>query len=350
MKYTIQLIILGIALLGISCESKESPQNNEEVSKLKALIVDGESNHGVWPKTTMMMKDYLEQTGMFEVDIARTAFTWQGPHYDKSIGLEDIKELLTMYPLANGQQTEAVEEPTPDPNFSPNFDDYDVIISNMGWRASSWPESTKKKFENYMAEGGGLVVVHAANNSWGDWTAYNKMIGLGGWGDRTEETGTFANYDDEGVLHHDKPEGECGSHGPQYEYVIKTQAPEHPIMKGLPTEWLHTKDELYDRLCGPAENMTILATSYSDVEKNAPPWNKEVSGTGRHEPLLMALDYGNGRVFHTALGHMDYSMECVGFITMLQRGAEWAATGEVNQSVPDDFPSVDAVSAREWER
>ena len=47
---------------------------------LKALIIDGENNHGVWPMTTMMMKDYLKQTGLFSVDIQRTAYTWQGPH------------------------------------------------------------------------------------------------------------------------------------------------------------------------------------------------------------------------------------------------------------------------------
>ena len=94
MKYLSQLIIFGIIILISGCQSKstEAPLKESESSKIKALIVDGQSNHGVWPKTTMMMKDYLEQTGLFEVDIARTAFTWQGPHYDKSIGLEDIKE------------------------------------------------------------------------------------------------------------------------------------------------------------------------------------------------------------------------------------------------------------------
>lgn len=349
MKRTIQFIILGLVFSVISCQPKSSTQDTTPPSKLKALIIDGENNHGVWPKTTMMMKDFLEQTDLFEVEIARTAFTWQGPHYDQSIGLEDIKTLLTMYPLTTGQETTPVEEPVPDPDYNPDFKKYDVVISNMGWKASSWPEATKANFEKYMKEGGGLVVVHAANNSWADWPEYNKMIGLGGWGGRNSENGTFANYDDNGALHTDTPAGECGSHGPQYEYLVKTQAPDHPIMKGLPSAWLHTKDELYDRLCGPAENMIILATSYSDVEKNSPPWNENVVGTGRHEPLLMAIDYEKGRVFHTALGHMGYSMECVGFMTTFQRGAEWAATGDVTQKVPPDFPTAEAVSARKWE-
>ena len=348
MKYNTRLFILGTAFLFFCASSNLYAQTNAGNSKLKALIIDGENNHGVWPKTTMMMKDFLEQTGLFEVDIERTAFTWQGPHHNEIEGVQDIKELLTMYPLTTGNKTTAVDEPVPDPNYSPNFKAYDVVISNMGWKASTWSEATKKNFENYMKKGGGLVIVHAANNSWGDWPEYNKMIGLGGWGGRNAESGTYANYDDEGKLHLDKPEGGCGSHGAQYEYLLETRAPEHPIMKGIPSAWLHTLDELYDHMCGPAENMTVLSTAYSDVEKNAPPWNKNASGTGRHEPLIFTIDYGKGKVFHTGLGHMGYSMECVGFMTTFQRGAEWVATGKVTQKVPEDFPSAESTSKRAW--
>ena len=66
-------------------ESESSVMEEQgSTQPLKALIIDGENNHGIWPKTTMMMKDYLEETGLFEVDIERTANIWLGPHYDKS--------------------------------------------------------------------------------------------------------------------------------------------------------------------------------------------------------------------------------------------------------------------------
>ena len=84
--------------------------------------------------------------------------------------------------------------------------------------------------------------------------------------------------------------------------------------------------------------MTVLATAFSDPA---------TSGTGRDELILWTVDYGRGRVFHTVLGHADYSMNCIGFITTLQRGTEWAATGQVTLAIPDNFPTADKVSARE---
>ncbi len=351
MKHSIFLLTI---ILLISCNSKTVQTPNIVQSKqmkkqqLKALIIDGENNHGVWPKTTAMMKSYMEETGLFTVDVNRTKYTWQGPHYNKEIGVEPITDLLKQYPIDGIGESEPVEEPVKDPDFNPIFSDYDVVITNMGWKASDWSPELKTSFEQYIYNGGGLVVIHAANNSWGNWDGYNKMIGLGGWGGRSQESGPYVYYDKEGKLHHDTGVGDCGSHGPEHEYVLTTRASDHPIMKNLPMEWLHTKDELYDRLRGPAENMTVLATAYSDVVGNGPPWNKEVKGTGRHEPMLMAVEYGKGRIFHSALGHMDYSMECVGFITTFLRGAEWAGSGEVTQAVPADFPTKEKTSSRSF--
>jgi type 1 glutamine amidotransferase len=69
-------------------------------------------------------------------------------------------------------------------------------------------------------------------------------------------------------------------------------------------------------------------------------------GSGEEEPVLMAISYGRGRVFHSTMGHGPDQMKCVGFIVTLQRGAEWAATGKVTQKTPADFPTATQTTTR----
>jgi type 1 glutamine amidotransferase len=308
----------------ISEEAKSVMDSNRK-APLKALIVDGQNNHEVWPKSTIMMKQYLEETGLFQVDVYRTKFTWKG---------DREKDYL---PLAGVGKTTDLEKPQYDPDFTPTFTNYDVVISNFGWQAADWPANTQKALEAYMSSGGGFVSVHAANNSFPDWLEYNKMIGLGGWGDRTEKDGPYVYYTNEGELVRDPSPGKSGAHGPSHIFPITLRVKDHPITDGMPEVWLTTKDECYALLRGPAENMTILATG-KDVSGKAP--------TDRHEPMLMVIDYGEGRIFHTALGHDDYSIESVGFITSFLRGVEWAATGEVTIPIPPDFPTAEKSTSR----
>ncbi len=293
-------------------------------AQIKALIVDGQNNHEVWPKSTIMMKQYLEETGLFEVDIYRSKYTWKAAREEEYL------------PKAGVGETEDLKDPTADPDFAPIFKNYDVVISNFGWKAAAWPARTQKAFEKFMKAGGGLVSVHAADNSFPEWPAYNEMIGLGGWGDRTEKDGPYVYYTNEGELKVDNAPGNGGSHGPQNNIYMTIRA-DHPITKGLPKNWYTAKDECYAKLRGPAKNMTILATG-KDMSGKAP--------TDRHEPMLMVIDYYKGRVFHTTLGHDDYSIEGVDFITTFLRGTEWAASGKVTIPVPDDFPKQDDKSSR----
>ncbi len=267
--------------------------------ELAALIVDGQNNHRIWPTSTQYLKGYLEETGLFTVDIATTP--------------------------PKGEPLDS---------FRPRFSDYDLIVSN--YNGEPWADGAMADFEEFVGAGGGFVTVHAANNAFPEWSAYNRMIGIGGWRGRTERHGPYIRFRD-GTLVRDHSPGIAGSHGTRHEFGIDIRDPDHPITKGLPLRWMHATDELYDRLRGPAEHLHVLATAFSDVA---------TGGTGEHEPILMTVRFGQGRIFHTTLGHALVSQQCTGFITTFQRGAEWAATGTVTQTVPENFPSATDIRTR----
>lgn len=268
---------------------------------IRVMLLDGESGgpYHKWALITPVLKKELEETGLFQVDVVTA-------------------------PQSTGDLS----------GFHPDFSKYQVVVSN--YDAPDWPADLKTSFEQYMKNGGGLVTVHAADNAFGQWGEYNKMIGIGGWRGRTEASGPYWFFKD-GKLSSDTSPGKAGQHGARIPYLLTTRDANHPITKGLPKTWMHQGDELYAGLRGPGENMTVLATAYSDPANH---------GTGRDEPILMVLSYGKGRVFHTAMGHDINALSCVGFITTFQRGTEWAATGKVTQKIPATFPTANTVSYR----
>lgn len=278
--------------------------------KLQALIVDGQMNkyHNMGLMTETVA-DYLEETGLFQVIKVST-------------------------PPAGADMR----------GFAPDFEKFDVVVLN--YDGDEWPAATKEAFEEYVRNGGGLVTVHSTDNAFSQWQAFLDMTGVGGWGDhgqRDERWGPAVFWGENG-LEYDHGPGKA-FHPPQHEFPVTVRDGSHPVTDGLPQTWMHGKDELYSCLRGPAKNMAVLATGFADpAQENA---------SGRHEPVLMAISYGEGRVFHTTLGHVNKnateppaSIRCAGFITTLQRGAEWAATGEVTQVLPGDLPGAEKVSVR----
>lgn len=295
--------------------------------KMNALIIDGQNNHFIWPKSTIMIQQYLEETGLFTVDIARTKYLF------KSTAKKDWLQYAENVP-------EGIEgQPKSDPDFSPNFSKYDVVISNFGFKAASWSKKTQENFETYMKNGGGFVSIHAADNCFPNWLAYNEMIGIGGWGGRTPKHGPYLYVDKKNKPKIDHAPGPCGQHGKREEFIVTTYERKHPITKGFPKKWLHTADECYAYLRGPAKNVKILATAVST--KKAPELEQK-------EPVVMTIDYHKGRIFHTTLGHDETAFSSVGLITLIQRGTEWAATGKVTQKLPKDFPNKKKSSSRKF--
>ncbi len=296
--------ILLLTLLALVASSVPSCRSDKGRDPLHGVIITGQNNHN-WPVSHQALRLTLENSGLFTVDVA-------------------------VSPAAGEDMS----------SFSVDFDAYSFVV--LDYNGDPWPEAMREAFLEYVRGGGGVIVYHAADNAFSDWEEYNRIIALGGWGGRDERSGPYMYWQD-GSLVKDPAPGFGGSHGQRHEYVMNCRSASHPVVKGLPGQWKHAEDELYDRLRGPGEIKDLLYTAWSPVE---------LGGSGREEPLVFTVDYGDARILHLAPGHCGPSLEenpamqCAGFQTLLLRGAEWCATGKVTQPVPSDFPTADAVSLR----
>ena len=131
---------------------------------IHVLILDGESGgpYHNWKAETPVLKAELDETGLFDTEVV-TAPAAGGDFY--------------------GQ-------------FHPDWSKYQVVVFNYDAPDDRWPAEVKESFEKYMKNGGGLVTVHAADNAFPKWEAYNEMIGIGGWRGRTETAGPYWHYKD----------------------------------------------------------------------------------------------------------------------------------------------------------
>ena len=198
-----------------------------------------------------------------------------------------------------------------------NLAKFDVMLLNYkdtrnGGPDTRWSDANKKAFADAVRGGKGLVVYHHASSAFVSGTEFDKefeRVIAGGWRKQ-------------------------GNHGKRHEFSVTVRNAEHPITRGMPREWMHNNDELYDNMRGPIQNVTLLATAYS-------------KGTRAHEPMIWTVAYGAGRVFHTPMGHDVNAMKCVGFAVTLLRGTEWAATANVTIPIPSNFPTEKDVSVQE---
>jgi len=272
------------------------------------LIVDGMNNHD-WPRATSILKKVLEDSHSFAFVHVSTS-----PPGDAPQAAWDA--------------------------WRPEFAKYDVVVSNFNGghtaKGAHWPRAVEQSLEDYVRNGGGLVIYHAANNSFPNWPAYNEMIGLG-W--RPPDFGpSLIVSADERVIEVPKGQGRKPGHGPEHDFVVTTLNTDHPITKGLPKRWLHPNEQLTHGQHGPARNMTVLTYAHS-------------KDTGDNEVMDWVIPYGKGRVYTTMLGHLwkdkpDTALRCAGFQTLFIRGVEWAARAHVTYPVPEDFPTETQVRLR----
>lgn len=274
----------------------------QEHKPIPVLIIDGFSNHD-WKQTTAVTKWILESSGYFEVDVSTVP-------------------------------ADSVERK----KWSPEFDKYATVIqntNNIDDPSLKWPKHAEKELEAYVKNGGGLYILHSANNAFSHWEEYDKMIGLG-WRPQTSGYALEISEDRE-ILRIPPGEGKNTGHGDRFDAVISILNP-HPINRDYPAQWMTAHTEVYSYPRGPAENLDVLSYAYDSTD------------TQRLWPVEWVVTYGEGRVYNSSLGHLwsgetyPEAFRCVGFQTTMIRAVEWVATGDVTYPIPDEFPAADAKS------
>jgi putative membrane-bound dehydrogenase-like protein len=299
--------------------------------RLRVLIIDGRNNHD-WRATTDALRSTLEYTGRFRVQIS------SAPEYLGPPALREPKAGDASFAEAKAR-SDTLAKPSQLAlqlaweQWRPDFANVDAVVLN--YNGPAWPAAMRQDFTDFVKRGGGVLLIHAANNAFSDWPEFNAMIGLGwrkgGFGtclaiDPKTGTGTACCAD------------AATGHGSRHPFVVTNHRTEHPVLKGLPTTWMHGKDELYHHQRGPAENLTILASAFSDPQQR---------GSNQYEPVLWEVTYGKGRTLVCSLGHQWNGQEdrdglyCLGFQTLVARSTEYIATGTVTIDVPAQFPSAE---------
>ena len=316
-KYT--ALVIWSSFLATTCFGSQSGDSVAADTRLKALIVTGQSRHG-WRDSSRDFETMLQKSGRFETHISHSPESGASPEEWQS--------------------------------WRPVFSDYDVVV--LEYSGDEWPERLRATLKSFIHDGGGMFLSHSVVGAFDEWPEYEEMIGIGwnGAGD-----GARIIYDEElgKFLRLPNYHGAGAGHGKQHVFAVSTRSSEHPIMKDLPSVWMQAPDELYHGMRGPANNLMILATAYSDASL----W-----GSANHEPVVWTVNYGQGRVVVTVLGHrmsddfrydpdrheLDHgangakAVHSVGFQTLVVRGSEWAASGEVTTRVPKNFPTSESES------
>jgi len=184
------------------------------------------------------------------------------------------------------------------------------VYGDVLYNGPRWETATERAVDDFVRSGKGMVTIHGATYAFGGvevrkvkyeksgileepWAAFVQMIGCQ-W---TEEN---------------------LGHGKRHQFPVRITDRNHPVTKGLPGK-LMADDELYHKVT-VLPHAKVLATAYSAPDTN---------GTGQDEEMMWVVEYGQGRVCHTTLGHDCEAMAAPAFRDLLLRGAEWAATGQV---------------------
>lgn len=173
-----------------------------------------------------------------------------------------------------------------DPNVlgSPELRQYDAaVIHFMDWEVPDPGPGARTALQRFVRAGKGLMIVHFGCGAFEEWDGFVQMAG------RVWDPNMRA-------------------HDPHGSFTVAITDAEHPITRGL--EPFETTDELYTCLAGETP-IHLLATARSKVDQ-------------LDYPMAFVLEYGQGRVFHCALGHDVVAIENPGAAELFRRGCAWS--------------------------
>jgi type 1 glutamine amidotransferase len=191
-----------------------------------------------------------------------------------------LKNILEAGKVFSAVQIEA------DPNFigTEAFLGYDVAVFDFrNAKPLASDAAVQANLLKFLEQGKGFVAIHWANGAFPYWSEYNNMVG------RSQ------------LSRHDK-------RGP---FTVRIVDMKHPITAGLKD--FETDDELYwDNKMGYRPS-TTLAVARSNIHVNG------------DFAQAVIVQYGNGRVFNTPLGHDVKALQTPGTAELIRRGTAWAA-------------------------
>jgi uncharacterized protein len=174
---------------------------------------------------------------------------------------------------------------------SPMPADYDVILLHFkNYQPLRREAQARDNLAKLVKQGKGLVLLHFACGAFEDWPEFVQLAGRV-WDRKT-------------------------SHDPRGPFTVRITQSQHAITQGMGD--FQADDELYTCLVGktPIETLAVARSKL----------------TGKDHPMAFVLQYGEGRVFHTPLGHDVRSIEMPGVAELIRRGCLWAAKAQVQRS------------------
>jgi type 1 glutamine amidotransferase len=197
-----------------------------------------------------------------------------------------------------------------------NLENYDAVIF---YTSGNLPidQAGRKALFNFVKNGGAFVGIHSATDTLYNSKIYGRMIG-----------------------------GYFDGHPWNEKVGVKVHAPTHPCTGHLP-EKFEFADEIYQFRDLKLDQINVLMSLDGEVT--------DLTRGKRDDdqyPLAWTRDFGQGRVFYSALGHRGSVWKDERFLDHLLSGLRWAAKDAGVGAEPTDNATVlfDGRSFSQWQR